>query len=100
MSHLGHRFLERRSLKMDLVEQVLSWSRPQIWAKFKSLAHRGTPVALRSFAAAYHKGLQEGYGEGLADGVTLGLAAQEAVGDSTIPTNPEDRENPARELLC
>jgi len=57
---------------MGLIERILTSKKPKLWEHFKGLRERPTPPDL-SVAEAYLKGLQLGYGEGLIQGVDLGL---------------------------
>jgi len=71
--------------------QVLQDTQKKLWARFKSLRDRrleldqNLPTDPKElFDFAYMRGLQDGYGEGLTDGVELGLDAQICPTDSNF----------------
>lgn len=57
---------------MLLVDTILALKRPRIWKRFRKLRGRSVPSGTDP-QEAFHKGLQTGYGEGLIDGVDLGV---------------------------
>ena len=55
---------------------ALALNKPSVMAKFMALAKRSLPWMMTSREAdVYRLGLQYGYGEGLKDGVNLGVEA-------------------------
>ena len=62
---------------MSLLDTILSLRRPRIWERFRDLRKRAVPEGTDP-QEAFHLGLQAGYGEGLVDGVDLGIDASKA----------------------
>ena len=65
---------------MSILDLILRRKKPQIWLRFLSLMDRKLPHGLTpprkpedALVLGYRMGLQAGYGEGLIDGVGLGM---------------------------
>lgn len=65
---------------MSLVDYILRSKKPTIWRKFRALGRREMPLVgsmpgtpEEALERGYRLGLQVGYGEGLLDGVDLGI---------------------------
>ena len=65
---------------MSAATSILESRKSSIWLRYQKLRSKKLPQLLElpdhlleTIQAAYHRGLQEGYGEGLVDGVDLGL---------------------------
>ena len=64
---------------MGLIDDILSMRKPAFWSRFRGLRRRPVPPMPDSPEAAYKMGLQRGYGEGLVDGVGLGVDVSTAI---------------------
>ena len=57
---------------MEQMNDILAFRRPALWRKFKTLRDVPTP-AVRTLKEAYLLGLQTGFGQGLLEGVDIGM---------------------------
>jgi len=57
---------------MEQANKILALRRPALWRKFRTLRNVPAPAA-RTLQEAYLLGLQTGFGQGLLEGVDIGL---------------------------
>ena len=87
----------REGANMLSLDTVMQTRKPTIWKKFLELAKRAVPEVPKdsgldpqqAMTLGYRLGLKTGYGEGLVDGVGLGMEAKNFYDGMPVMTFPE-----------